>query len=84
MQIDARLLSVRSHKQRVTVTAAHQVIVRLPSDFPAGEAEVIVLSEAGRPGETEDLATWLEKWVGSLPPAPHIPLDAIGRDSIYR
>jgi hypothetical protein len=75
---------VRSHKQKVTVTETHQFVVRLPSDFPPGEAEVIVLSEAARPDEPKDLATWLEQWVAGLPPAPSIPLDAMGRDSIYR
>ena len=75
---------MRSHKQSITVTEAHQVTVRLPSDFPPGEAEVIVLSKAPLSKPSEDLLTWLEQWALSLPEAPHVPLDAMGRDSIYR
>ena len=33
-----------AHKTKVTVSATHEVTVKLPSDFPAGEAEVIVLA----------------------------------------
>ena len=34
---------MRAHRTRVQVTDDHEVRVTLPSDFPAGDAEVIVL-----------------------------------------
>jgi hypothetical protein len=35
---------MRAHKQNVTVAADHDVAIRLPDDFPAGPAEIIVLA----------------------------------------
>ncbi|PYQ62363.1 MAG: hypothetical protein DMF53_13155 [Acidobacteria bacterium] len=43
---------MQAHKQTVTVPEDHQLEIRLPADFPAGPAEVIVL--AG-PSETQEL-----------------------------
>jgi len=36
-------MDVHAHKTTVTIREDHQVVVRLPDDFPAGEAEVIFL-----------------------------------------
>jgi hypothetical protein len=35
---------MRAHKQSVTVAADHEIAIRLPDDFPAGPAEIIVLA----------------------------------------
>jgi hypothetical protein len=35
---------MHAHKLLVTVPADHRIVVELPDDFPAGAAEVIVLS----------------------------------------
>lgn len=35
---------MQAHKQTVTVPEDHQLEIRLPADFPAGPAEVIVLA----------------------------------------
>jgi hypothetical protein len=35
---------MQAHKQAVTVPEDHQLEIRLPADFPAGPAEVIVLA----------------------------------------
>lgn len=35
---------MRAHKQNVTVAADHEIAIRLPDDFPAGPAEIIVLA----------------------------------------
>ncbi len=43
---------MKAHKMKVTVPEHHQVEFRLPEDFPAGPAEVIVL--AGSPVERMD------------------------------
>lgn len=42
---------MQAHKQTVTVPEDHQLEIRLPADFPAGPAEVIVL--AGPSGAQE-------------------------------
>ena len=39
---------MRAHRLKVTVPESHELRLRLPSDFPTGEAEVIVL-EASLP-----------------------------------
>ena len=36
-----------AHRTKVRVEPGHRVTVELPSDFPTGEVEVIVLSAAG-------------------------------------
>ena len=74
---------MRRHEQRVIVTEKHEVVVRLPSDFPPGEAEVVVLSRARATDGRIDLDRWLDAWAAALPAAPALPLSAIGRDSIY-
>ena len=74
---------MRRHAQRVTVTEKHEVVVRLPSDFPPGEAEVVVLSKVKEPPRGADLAKRLDEWIAALPKAPPISLDAIDRDDIY-
>jgi hypothetical protein len=35
---------MQAHKQTVTVPEDHQLEIRLPADFPAGPAEIIVLA----------------------------------------
>jgi len=40
---------VQAHKMKVTIPEDHELEIRLPEDFPAGPAEVIVL--AGPSGE---------------------------------
>ena len=35
---------MHAHKLNVTVSADHEIAIRLPDDFPAGPAEIIVLS----------------------------------------
>ncbi len=37
-------MTMKAHRMDVTVTEDHEVIVRLPRDFPIGAAEVIVLA----------------------------------------
>ena len=36
---------MRTHKLKVTISADHQLAVRLPDDFPLGPAEVIIQAE---------------------------------------
>ena len=60
-----------AHKTTVTVREDHQVVVRLPDDFPAGEAEVIVMPP---PTATSSHAAAAEfdRLLASLPTAPVI------------
>ena len=83
-KLGAIVSDMRRHAQQVTVTEKHEVIVRLPSDFPPGEAEVVVLSKVKEPLRGTDLAKWLDEWIASFPKLPRIRLDEIDRDDIYR
>jgi hypothetical protein len=83
---------MRAHKLKVTIPADHEVRFRMPADFPAGEAEVIVLAERKaslsqtatlRAEATDPLARLRAKYpaAGSLGPAlleedPAAPMDA--------
>lgn len=46
---------MKAHRVDVTVTESHEVLLRLPRDFPVGVAEVIVLAaETARGRQAED------------------------------
>jgi hypothetical protein len=75
---------MHAHKEMVTVNRDREVVVRLPSDFPQGEAEVIVVSKTAHSVGNDDLCVWLEEWALSLPTAPYVSLEAMDRDSVYR
>lgn len=80
-----------AHKIQVTIPDDHEVRFRVPQDFPAGKAEVIVLAErqsplkaasSGRGVAADPLAKLLAKFpaAGTLGPAvfredPTLPLD---------
>jgi hypothetical protein len=72
-----------AHKTTVTVREDHQVVVRLPDDFPAGEAEVIVMP---RPTTTSphEAAAEFDRLLASLPAAPVVALDSLDRGELYR
>lgn len=75
---------MHAHKIRVTVTDNHELRLQLPPDFPAGDAEVIVLSTRQRPAANLGRVEQLDAWISSLPPAPSLPLEAFDRAEIYR
>jgi hypothetical protein len=79
---------MHAHRERVTITEEHEVKVSLPQDFPAGDAEVIVIAEgrlgpaiAGDP--STDFDDWLDTILSQLPPAPTVPLEALRRENLY-
>ena len=82
---------MHAHKVKVVVSEDHQITVKLPSDFPPGEAELIVLAweaaehPAGRPGAVAaaDFETWLHGVLRRVPTAPVLPDEAFDRGSIY-
>ena len=45
-----------AHRIKVTITADHILSFRLPEDFPAGPAEIIVLADAGTKQQIVNLA----------------------------
>ncbi len=75
---------MHAHKLKVTVPDTHQVLVRLRADFPAGEAEITVVSRAMPEVAPLDDFAWLKAWSASLPPAPTISLEALDRSGLYR
>ena len=66
-----------AHRLRITVPENHEITVRLPSDGPPGEAELIVLTESpAKPGSGERIKTWLDTWMRALPRMEAHILDA--------
>jgi hypothetical protein len=78
-----KLLSMRAHKTTVVVQADHQVMLHLPEDFPAGEADVIVLP---RPpvGQTQRSLADFDRFFAALPIAPVVTLASLDRGELYR
>jgi len=73
-----------AHRLKITIPESHEVTLRLPSDVPPGEAEVIVLTESVRPeGSTQPFGTWLDSWIRTVPRSPAIPLEALRRENLY-
>lgn len=72
------------HTQKVMISAQHELKIKLPDDFPTGEAEIVV-----RPSPPPVTATqpsfddWLTQLLHLLPPAPAIPLEALRRENLY-
>ena len=78
-----KLWGMHAHKTTVIVREDHQVVVRLPDDFPAGEAEVIFLPRPTATSPHEAVAEF-DRMVASLPAAPVISLDSLDRGELYR
>ena len=60
---------MRTHKIKVTIPADHQLAVRLPDDFPAGPAEVIIQTDSSAEQRIVKLAGVLAP---QKPPPPHV------------
>jgi hypothetical protein len=73
-----------AHRIRITVPENHEITVRLPSDVPPGEAELIVLTESrATPESAEHFKAWLDSWIRTLPDSPAIPLETLRRENLY-
>ena len=59
---------MRTHKIKVTILADHQLAVRLPDDFPAGPAEVLIMADS----PVEQRIVKLAGVLASHVPPPHI------------
>ena len=81
---------MQAHKTWALVPWNHRLTVDLPSDFPVGEVEVIVLGgeaparpePATGPQAEADYHTWLRGILARVS-APALPDEAFQRDSIY-
>lgn len=56
---------MHAHKLKVTVPKDHRIELRLPEDFPAGPAEVIVLAQTSG-SEKQRLSSIQEKALANL------------------
>jgi hypothetical protein len=62
---------MRIHKIKVTISADHQLVVRLPDDVPTGPAEVIIQTESSTERRIVKLAGVLAP---QLPPPQADPI----------
>lgn len=67
----------------MTVAADHKVVVRLPDDFPPGEAEVVVTPRPA-PSVGRDAVAAFDEFLSSLPPAPVVSLESLDRGLLSR
>ena len=74
---------MHAHKTTVTVLADHEVFVRLPDDFPPGEADVIVMPREAV-ASVRDSGADFDRFLASLPTAPVVSLDSLDRGDLYR
>jgi hypothetical protein len=74
---------MHAHKTTVTVPADHEVVVRLPDDFPPGEADVVVTPRPNMALARESAADF-DRLLASLPTAPVVSLDSLDRGELYR
>jgi|WetSurMetagenome_2_1015567.scaffolds.fasta_scaffold335474_2 hypothetical protein len=81
--VSANVAFMPAHKTTVTVRSDHQVVVRLPDDFPAGEAEVVITPRPTAPSPREAVAEF-DRFLAGLPPAPVVSLESLDRGSLNR
>ena len=77
------LWGMHAHKTTVTVLADHEVVVRLPDDFPPGEADVIVMPRASEATGHGSGAANFDRFLASLPAAPVVSIASLDRGDIY-
>jgi hypothetical protein len=74
---------MHAHKTTVTVREDHQVVVRLPDDFPAGGAEVLITPRPAVIAAHESVAAF-DGFLASLPTAPVVSLESLNRSFLSR
>ena len=73
------------HKTRAIISDDHRLIVELPSDFPPGDAEVIVLTAAAvaQPAKRASLNVLLDNILVRIPETPVPSAEALRRENMY-
>lgn len=76
-------------KSRIKIQNDRKLVIKLPSDMPEGDAEVIVLTENSKRSNeinTNPVAiiNRLDEWINQVPPVPCIPLESIDRSELYK
>jgi hypothetical protein len=83
---------MHAHKVKVVIPEDHQITLRLPSDIPPGEAELIVLTGVAPEHEPAakaavdaavEFETWLRAVLQRVPSSPVLPDEAFDRGSFY-
>ena len=75
--------TMRPHKTTVIVREDRQVVVRLPDEFPTGEAEVTITLRPTVASSYEAVAAF-DKFLASLPVAPVVSLESLDRGLLSR
>ena len=75
--------SMHAHKTTVSVREDRQVVVRLPDEFPTGEAEVTITLRPTVAPSHEAVAAF-DKFLASLPVAPVVSLESLDRGLLSR
>ena len=78
LSLSANVEAMHAHKTTVTVRADHHVVVRLPDDFPPGEAEVVITTRPIAPSPQDAVAEF-DRFLAGLPPAPVVSLESLDR-----
>jgi uncharacterized protein YccT (UPF0319 family) len=81
--LSAKFELMHAHKTTVTVRDDHQVVVRLPDDFPAGEAEVTITPRPTVASSHEAVAIF-DNFLASLPVAQVVSLESLDRALLSR
>ncbi len=73
-----------AHRMKIVIPESHEVLLRLPSALPSGEAEVIVLAEVTvLPTAADQINGWLSKLAADVPDSPVVSLEALRRENLY-
>ena len=73
-----------AHRMKIVIPESHEVVIRLPSDLPSGEAEVIILADASvLPRQAGQIDSWLSTLAAGAPDSPVIPLESLRRENFY-
>ena len=73
------------HKTRAIISEDHRLTVELPSDFPPGDAEVIVLAPAAgtQPAKQTSFRIRLDEILVRLPETPAPSAESLRRENMY-
>ncbi len=73
------------HKMHAVVSEDHRLSVELPSDFPPGDVEVIVLTSSAflNSAKQTSFRVWFDDILERIPPTPVLSVEALRRENMY-